>query len=73
MNRAKQVIADSIFHCVCTDKEREHCTLYNIGKKHGMGIMSICRDVKKIRDYLRETEDEIYTTLKPIFKLDNVI
>lgn len=70
LRRKKPTVADCVWYVVCTDKERESCTMYAIGKKHGIGIMTVCRDIKRIREFMRDEVDGAVKVLRGVFGRD---
>lgn len=71
--RGRRAIADCVWHIVCTDRQREDCTMYAIGRRHGISAMTVCRDIRKIRDYMLQAEDSAIELIKKLFPGGDVI
>jgi len=72
MRRSKEFIADCIWHIVCTDKERESCSMYDIGKRHGTSAMSVHRATVQLRKIMRESLDQADIVIRNVFSDDGV-
>ena len=72
MRRSKELIADCIWHIVCTDKERETCSMYDIGKRHGVGSGTVHRTTVQLRKIMRKLLDEADVVIRNVFSDDGV-
>jgi hypothetical protein len=71
--RSKELIADCVYHIVCTDKQREAHTMHAISRKHGISMGTVHNTVVAIADVLRENEDEAMSVLRKRFKKTGIV
>lgn len=75
IRRDVAVIADCVWHVVCTEKQREECTLYAISHAHGRAVSpsTLCRDLKQIRRYMGRVEDSAHVRIKNAYPGGDII
>lgn len=73
LRRSKELVADCVWHIVCTDRQREDCSMYAIGKRHGVSAGTVHSTVVKIRKYIKEPEAQALRVIRSIFAKDGVL
>lgn len=73
LRRSDEMLQDCIWHIVCTDIEREACPMYLIAKKHGLSAGTVHSTIVNLRKILRRYQDGADSTLRQVFKKDNVL
>jgi hypothetical protein len=71
--RSKELIADCVYHIVCTDKQREAHTMHAISRKHGISMGTVHNTVVALAEVLRENEDEAMGVLRKWFKSTGIV
>jgi hypothetical protein len=67
LRRTREMVADCCWHIVCTDRERESCSMHDIARQHGVGIGTVHRTIVKMRLIMREWEEQAEKRLRKVF------
>ena len=67
MKRSKGLIADILWHVVCTEIQREHCTTEAIGQIHHVSDRAVRYGRVTIEKILGGIEKEVFLKIKPVF------
>lgn len=60
-------MADMVWHIVCTDRQRETCTVEKISRLHDVSESTVDRGVRFIKGVFRRVESDAFEILRPIF------